>query len=169
MQNFSAIRPAVRKPFQKTHGGSHRPPPPARAMVKYYLLLFNTQTENIQNLSSNAILYVISTKISTAIIFNKNSYIELDIVGEVEVSILTLVVQHPPTSPHPQFWRAASVSYTPPRVPNTRQTQLWCSGGLIYPARSFALVHMKSPLILPTRIGLTLRRYQSRPCPCHLH
>ena len=35
MKNFSAIRLAVRRPFQKTHGGGlHQPPPPPLARVR---------------------------------------------------------------------------------------------------------------------------------------
>ena len=36
MQNFSPVRPAVRRPFQKTDGGCI--PPPARARVKTWCL-----------------------------------------------------------------------------------------------------------------------------------
>ena len=34
MQNFSAIRQAVRRPFHKNSWGVHQPPPPMRARVK---------------------------------------------------------------------------------------------------------------------------------------
>ena len=54
MQNFSAIRRAVRKPFQKNSGGGRIDPPPrppARARVKYDPQL--TSAEHVVDLKAN--------------------------------------------------------------------------------------------------------------------